>query len=533
MIVRRCRAWFLRAHRSCAVPALLGAALAACAPSALAQSGPDDIGRWDPPGIDQPGSYAWPDFSMHMVNMPLGTEGMVLVWHNPNPGLVQPHLWDPRTNQVTPINADLPIGCGGQARLADGSLLVCGGQAPDGCLSAVRDVTKFLLAAPGGWDPSPADMEHRRWYPTCTTLPNGGVLAIGGDEPLEEPPPCTCGHSGQPPPPCPLVEFPEVYDPNTGTWSVLPSAPGDIYYPWMFVHTDGRVFGAGPGLSSVFLNVQTGQSVPGPNSNPLNGLRGAAVMYSPGKVLKCGGSPGLGLSAAIDLNVQNPQWNLDSPGPMLRRRFNHNLVILPDGKVLAIGGNEDSSSGPLIMPAELFDPVGSPPWTLMAPMVKPRTYHATATLLADGRVIVAGGDTEYPNGQNPPITAEIYSPPYMFNAQGGPSVRPQIGLAPTSVGYGGGIYITVTGQVPADQIAKVTLVRMGSSTHGFDMDQRFQLLAGPGNPPTLLPGNRLGVTAPLNGNIAPPGSYMLFIISNAGIPSRGWFIQVPTPSAPI
>ena len=80
----------------------------------------------------------------------------------------------------------------------------------------------------------------------------------------------------------------------------------------------------------------------------------------------------------------------------------------------------------------------------------------------------------------------------------------------------------------AANILHVVLVRNGTVTHSFGMDQReveMSFTAGSG---------ALTVTAPPNGNIAPPGYYMLFILNNSGVPSVATFVQAsagPNPTA--
>ena len=92
-----------------------------------------------------------------------------------------------------------------------------------------------------------------------------------------------------------------------------------------------------------------------------------------------------------------------------------------------------------------------------------RTYHSTSLLLPDGRVLHTGSGegSDMPAERN----AELYSPPYLFK---GP--RPTIADAPSLVGYG----TSFTVETPeAAEIAKVSLIRLGSVTHSFDMNQRF------------------------------------------------------------
>src|SRR5262249_6368648 len=145
-------------------------------------------------------------------------------------------------------------------------------------------------------------------------------------------------------------------------------------------------------------------------------------------------------------------------------RFQHDLVVLPDGNVLAIGGSSDpninSTNG--VLPAELWDATSQTRST-MAAMQDPRMYHSTAVLLPDGRVLSAGGGeiggtVDYP-------TAQVFSPPYLFNG-----ARPTITSAPASSDYG----TTMTVASPdASSIASVALVRMASSTHTESSDQRY------------------------------------------------------------
>ena len=91
-----------------------------------------------------------------------------------------------------------------------------------------------------------------------------------------------------------------------------------------------------------------------------------------------------------------------------------------------------------------------------------------------------------------------------------------------AVGYGATFEVTTP---DAAQIASVVLVRPGAATHAFDMEQRLVGLS-------YTVGNGvLTVTAPPNGNIAPPGYYMLFVLNAAGTPSVARFVHV-TPNVP-
>jgi len=72
----------------------------------------------------------------------------------------------------------------------------------------------------------------------------------------------------------------------------------------------------------------------------------------------------------------------------------------------------------------------------------------------------------------------------------------------------------------ATSISSVVLVRAGAATHAFDMDQRLVSMSFSAGT------NQLTVTAPPNGNVAPPGYYLLFLVNNAGVPSIASFVQL-------
>ncbi|HSB67815.1 MAG TPA: choice-of-anchor tandem repeat GloVer-containing protein, partial [Candidatus Methylomirabilis sp.] len=93
--------------------------------------------------------------------------------------------------------------------------------------------------------------------------------------------------------------------------------------------------------------------------------------------------------------------NWSFSGPMTVARAQHTATLLPDGRVLVAGGNNASGA---LQSAEIFTPA-SGTWAAVASMTAPRAQH-TATLLPDGRVLVAGGE----NGNSPLSSAEIFNP---------------------------------------------------------------------------------------------------------------------------
>ena len=85
------------------------------------------------------------------------------------------------------------------------------------------------------------------------------------------------------------------------------------------------------------------------------------------------------------------------------------------------------------------------------------------------------------------------------------------------------VYLSTGSPVSRNEIEKVTLVRLGATTHGFDQNQRYMSL--PVQIDISRP-NALVVEAPANGTYAPPGYYMLFLISDDGAPSIAKYVRL-------
>ena len=235
-------------------------------------------------------------------------------------------------------------------------------------------------------------------------------------------------------------------------------------------------------------------------------------MYRPGKVMMTGGGmlgvdPVTPATGVIDLNAGSPSWR--QTAPMAFGRSQHNLVILPDGKVLVVGGAAEVSlvSTHPVLPAEIWDP-DTETWTQVAAMARPRQYHSVAILLPDGRVLAAGGGRLGPNEEN----GEFYSPPYLFKG-----ARPVVSSAPASVNYGASFNVSLPSPGAA---ARVTLVRASSVTHGINLDQRFFEL------PFTIGAGTLSVTAPNDPRSAPAGDYFLYVLNANDVPSLGRVVRL-------
>lgn len=337
----------------------------------------------------------------------------------------------------------------------------------------------------------------------------------------------------------------EIYNPVANAWSALPSAPLlEHSYPATFAVSGGSSAGGRVVSLSGEDNLTRFIDLPGPGSSTgnwqpfTNGALGftaeSAVLYRPGRILVAGGNTGgiiTGDTRTLNATSTTSSWQ--TSGSMTPRVY-HNLVVLPDGKVLATGGastDEDYNDHAVLEP-QIWDPEansGSGSWTGLGTLSSSsavRGYHSTALLLPDGRVLCAGGqgdggegDASHPDQYR----ADLYCPPYLFDAGGALAARPVVSSAPVRVSYGEKFTLCMSGTDAA--LAKVSLVRPGAATHGFDQNQRFLWLtaeaapSGAGSP-------RFLVTAPTDASDAPPGDYMLFALSAAGTPSIARWIRI-------
>jgi len=295
------------------------------------------------------------------------------------------------------------------------------------------------------------------------------------------------------------ITTPEVYDPATNSWTQLTGAVrSQGLYPLMFLLPNGKVYEAGTSTSTWSLDLAgNGAWSSGPaNGFGSSGYAESAAMYAPGKIIRSGGAdPAIARAAIVDMTAASPQW--EELGQMAFPRRRHNMVILADGQVMAVGGTRQSDdASKAVLEGEIWNP-NTKLWATVAPMSEARMYHSTALLLPDGRVLTAGGEA---SGR---LHAQIYSPPYLFKG-----ARPTLGSAPATIGYGAGFTI---GSADAASITSVALIRPAAVTHAFDHNQRYVPLT------FTQSGGMLNVNAPTDANYAPPGYYMLIIKNGAGV----------------
>jgi len=289
-----------------------------------------------------------------------------------------------------------------------------------------------------------ANMNLARYYPSNLILPNGLSLTLSGFD--------AAGTA--------LVRPTEVWDPSSG----------------FVANMNGPSFRSGegaillPGLQKVL--VAGGQAIP----TRLRGLNSAI---------------GLRTAQIIDLSSPNPKWVYT--GSMSYGRHDLNLILLPNGTALAVGGAQAASLyGNPAKHAELYNPA-TRKWTVPAAQQAQRGNHSTALLLPDARVISAGSDFG-------PLetTVEIFSPPYLFHG-----IRSEH-LCRSRVA---GLRFTI--HTPnAANIAKVVLIRADVTTHADHFEQRYVGL-------TFTAGSgQLAATAPSSSSEAPAGYTLIGLLTS-------------------
>jgi galactose oxidase-like protein/PKD domain-containing protein len=426
----------------------------------------------------------------------------------------QAGIFDPASGNVTTMPVTWDMFCNAMVVLPDGRVFVDGGTLQYDPFHGELRSSVYDLAT--GQFTDVQSMANGRWYPTVTSLADGTVMTFSG---LTE----TGGTNSTV----------EIYTVGSG-WSVQYGSPfTPPLYPRMHLIPNGKVFYSGSGTNSRYFDPST-HTWSGVVANTVSSITrtyGSSVLlplspannYKPIVMIMGGGNPSTNTTERIDLSAASPKWvsgtNL-SPN-MSQPRTEMNATILPNGKVIALGGSlndEDTSTASLN--ADLYDPVANT-FSSAGQNAFARLYHSVSLLLPDGTVWLAGGNPARGSYEN---HIEIYSPAYLFKSDGTLATRPVISSVPASVGYGAVFQV----QTPdAATISSIALVRPGAVTHAFDMEQRLVNLsftAGSGV---------LNVTAPPNGNIAPPGYYMLFILNSSGVPSVGRFVQVNSTPADI
>jgi len=428
-------------------------------------------------------------------------------------------VWDPTgatQNSVAVQNLTYDVFCSGTAALPDGRALVVGGTNDYSFTGENR--ASFFDPATNQWVQSQS-MVDGRWYATATTLADGRVMTFSGLR-------LTGGTNNS-------VEIYDLQNAGAG-WSSATVAPfSPPLYPRLALLPNSKVFysghGSGGSSSSGWIFDPVARTWTASAATTMDRSYGASVLlpllpptYTPKVMALGGGNPATDTTEIIDLSATPPVW---APGPrMSTGRIQMDAVLLPDGTVLALGGSVNNEAADVPgRAADLYHP-SSGTFSSAGAASYSRLYHSAALLLPDARVMSIGSNPANRGTYEPAM--EIYTPAYLFDATDHliTTARPNItGVSSGVIGYGAPFSVTYTA---TSAIRSAVLVRPGSVTHAFDMDQRLIGLCGPSPQPPCSGSGTLNLTSPPNGGIAPPGYYMLFLLDSSGVPSKAQFIQL-------
>lgn len=510
-----------RAHR-CHVKAGRVAPLADAAAQNPAAGSASDAGRWSAPFV----------IPVAGITTVLLHTGQVLFWsYEPadaatpgtgNTGVAM--LWDPVTRLGIPIAPPENIWCGGQTILSDGSVFIAGGNLryPDPAAPAGQTGWQGALSsytfnpASLAWTRQP-DMANGRWYPTLTKLADNRVaISSGYDE---------TGSQA-------INQAIEVFTPaaapnGVGTMSAVAIHNSFGTYPLQFLMPSGQVLQAGPPFNnSVLLTPQASGTWPLSAVPPMqashygfgNGISVTdAAQPQARQVVMVAGGTNNGVVGTNNewLDGMNPGAGWKPYPRWLQARHNANTVILPDGTLFTVGGNSAAGTyNDPLFESELYTKSAedtSGQWVRMAPNSIPAAYHSSAILLPDATVLLSEDDRD--PAQASKHRAQVYSPPYLFRG-----VRPMILNGPSTL-QAGGSYSFLVGS--GRKIVAATLLAPGAVTHANDMHQRLVRLA------MRQRGTEIRVEIPASKALLPPGYYMLFLISDKGVPSVARFVRIP------
>ncbi|KAA6429021.1 MAG: hypothetical protein FRX49_01131, partial [Trebouxia sp. A1-2] len=469
-------------------------------------------------------------------------------------------IYNTSSNTFTPYHVPHLAEAAGHILLPDGRGLIVGGNN----INLNGDFLQSGAQAIRIVDPTTLNytligqLDRTRVGVTLTTLGDGNILIMGGNQQevgafAADPQPTTTTHT---PPTCSPNLGGSVADPdydnpsfsifNPGNYSQSPSLTLALLleawpvnsYPYVVQLPSGSVFvAAGDIMGALYFNADGAlndnsigdlPNLPVPISYPQYGgftllpLEGPnytqQVLFVGGAGEACSGSstPASNTSYLIDV-TPGADHSLVTEH-MAFPRVMGDLTLLPDGTAFLCNGAQIGIAGGAgpnhslansgITVAEIYNvskPVGQR-WSTVADSQIERLCHSVAFLTPNATVLVSGSET---TGEH---RVQIWTPGYLQDG----SPRPVITSAPSVITYSQNFTIQYSG-VPS--IDRVVLNRVTGSTDSNHMDQRQVVLTG-GSAAGSIAAN-----SPSNSNIAPPGQYMLFILSN-GMPSVAKYVSV-------
>ncbi len=473
----------------------LVASLAAAVP---AQADPGQTGRWS----------AVQNYPVVPISAAVTPDGKIVAWDQADPGTphsISPNngkamILDPDTGTITRSAnlAPASVFCPLITTLPDGKVAITGG-GNDSVNSDLVQIYDPESKTFGTW----STLSTGRWYGGGSISKNGDIVALGGR-----------GGSGA-----------DVVDAETGRNRRLNVNFGADWYPLALRMPDGR-FTIENVTDLRTSNTPTRQILDITGNGTLTGaddltllqrrLRMTATMVGPYTML---GITGGTSKETYLLDVSKDGRPVPrTTGATKDPHITGTAVTLPDGSALVIGGNSSGSEtyGTPVYGTERWSPETGQ-WTSMANTPRQRQYHSVAALLPDGRVWSAGTSINGSNANE--YNGAYFTPPYLYKQDGSGELapRPQITNAPKTASWGERMTFT---SPQAASIRKATLVRLSATTHQYDFSGAFVPAE------VSVNGDQVGVDVPSNGNTVPAGSYMVFLIDSAGVPSKAAVVRI-------
>ena len=294
---------------------------------------------------------------------------------------------DPMTNARSLHTATL---------LTNGRVLVVGGW-KGGKSDPYLASAQIYDPATGSWAATAALATARDRH-TAMLLPSGKLLVSGGE-----------GNSIS------SLASEELYDPSTGAWSATALfVAGRSLHASTLLHngtvlfTGGNTDGVNLSSSELYDSAIGTWSATGLLATARSGH--TATLLPNGKVLVAGGYNGNSFSDLASAELYDPATGIwTATGSLATGRENHTATLLPNGKVLVCGGyNSFYGAFGSLASGELYDPATGI-WTATGSLADPRRWH-TATLLPDGKVLVVGGYRYAYIYDNVSASAELFDP---------------------------------------------------------------------------------------------------------------------------
>ncbi|MBA3457040.1 MAG: DUF1929 domain-containing protein [Deltaproteobacteria bacterium] len=453
-----------------------------CAHVELALPAETHLGSWD--NLGDPGEPFGGTNSAVLL-----PDGRVMMCHDTR----DPVLFDPVARTSEPALASPGLqGCHAVVVMPSGRVTYVGGTNVDVFGPGTQTVKNYDPVA-DRWEVQPS-MNGYRWYPTMTTLPDGRLLAIGGGNELNPQRSKTA----------------EVMDPTTMMWTpvgdvalgneispILVLRSGDV----LMTHRPPQLF------SQATLTWRSAMDfVQGPRMPNGDHADHELQMLPDGRVAAIGYKSFTAGQVGRILEIYDPatgSWSLGAESKPVRSRAS--TVMMPDGRILVIGGYVEDASDPAPRNAygytslvDVWDP-GRDAWRRLTSIEVAREYHAMPVVLPDGRIFVAGGEGQ-PGNEPAASVAEVFSPPYLAR---GP--RPRIGMiTETDLRRGGSLTIDLASD---EQVTEVVMMGTNATTHFMDSGTgRYESLA--------FEQIGLHVTARVPGEPgrAIPGWYLVFVL---------------------